>query len=121
MLNKGNPVNENRKTGSDTVDICKQFAGCCTFKIVRNDVIIQQHEHQKNKTFKLLTVKFNSAEIAAAHSKNSVKSNIEREPAVWKTSRMHSDSIQRPAANTLLWQMQSNGRTVQVLAGFLRL
>jgi hypothetical protein len=46
-------------------------------------------------------VKFNSAEIAAGHGKNSVKTNIEREPAVWNRSTMHSDNLQRPAAPTL--------------------
>lgn len=33
-----------------------------------------------------MSVKFNSAEIAAVHGKNSVKTNIERELAVWKRS-----------------------------------
>jgi hypothetical protein len=72
------------------------------------EVINQQHEQQKNETFKLFSVKFNSFEIAATHAKNSVKTNTEREPAVWKRSRMYSDSIQRPAANTLFWKMQCN-------------
>jgi hypothetical protein len=65
-------------------------------------------------------VKFNSAEIAAIHCKNSVKSNIEREPALWKRSTTHPDNLQRTAANTLFWKMRSNGRTVKLFAGSLR-